>query len=58
LSEETKRRAPNVPWQAIISLRHRIAHGYETVDHRLIWQIARQDLPGLGGAVASLLKQD
>jgi uncharacterized protein with HEPN domain len=58
LSEETKQRAQTVPWQAIISLRHRIAHGYETVDHRLIWQIARQDLPGLRDAIASLLKQD
>ncbi len=37
-----------------ISLRHRIAHGYETVDHRLIWQIVRQDLPALAIAMEAL----
>ena len=57
LSEETKKLAPDVPWSAIISLRHRIAHGYETVDHRLIWQITIQDLPGLRDDIGRLLKQ-
>ena len=55
MSEETRRRAPTVPWPAIISLRHRIAHGYETVDHRLIWQITRLDLPALAIAIAGLI---
>jgi uncharacterized protein with HEPN domain len=57
LSEETKRRAPTVPWPAIISLRHRIAHGYETVDHSLIWQVVRQDLPTLAHEVGKLLSE-
>jgi uncharacterized protein with HEPN domain len=57
LSEETKRRAPAVPWPAIISLRHRIAHGYETVDHGLIWQIVQQDLPGLADQIWNLISE-
>ena len=57
LSDETKRRAPDVPWSAIVSLRHRIAHGYETVDHELVWQIVRQDLPNLALAIDELLRQ-
>lgn len=57
LSDETKKRAPDVPWSAIVSLRHRIAHGYETVDHGLVWQIVRQDLPGLALAIEDLLSR-
>ncbi|MGH6987417.1 MAG: HepT-like ribonuclease domain-containing protein [Caulobacteraceae bacterium] len=55
LEEETRRRAPEVPWNAITSLRNRIAHGYETVDHRLVWQIVRHDLPGLSSEINRLM---
>ena len=55
IGEETRRRAPAVPWPEIISPRHRIAHGYETADHRLIWQIVRQDLPALAIAIDALI---
>lgn len=56
LSHETKARTPEVPWSAIVSLRNRIAHGYETVDHRLVWSIVADDLPGLEAAVQRLLR--
>ena len=55
LREETKARAPEIPWPAIISLRNRIAHGYETVDHQLVWQVLIEDLPALAAAVQRLL---
>lgn len=58
LSEATRARSPEVPWTAIVSVRNRLAHGYETVDHRLVLQIVRQDLGGLQAAVESLLKND
>lgn len=52
---ETKLKAPEIPWSSIVSLRNRIAHGYETVDHVLVWQIVRNDLPPLANAVERLL---
>jgi uncharacterized protein with HEPN domain len=55
LNEEVKRRAPEIPWSSIVALRNRIAHGYETVNHRLVWRIVSDDLPGLRVAVARLL---
>jgi uncharacterized protein with HEPN domain len=55
LSEQTKQATPEVPWPAVVSLRNRIAHGYETVDHMLVWQIVLQDLPTLDAAVRRLL---
>jgi uncharacterized protein with HEPN domain len=55
LSDITRSAAPEVPWPAVISLRNRIAHGYETVDHVLVWQIVQQDLPGRDAAVRRIL---
>ncbi|CAN5119467.1 hypothetical protein BH11PSE2_BH11PSE2_18350 [soil metagenome] len=58
LDNDTKTRSPEVPWPAIVSLRNRIAHGYETVDHALVWQIAQIDLPTLATAIDRLLASD
>lgn len=55
--DSTKRRSPEIPWPAIVSLRNRIAHGYETVDHQLVWQIITLDLPRLALASDRLLSQ-
>lgn len=54
LSDEIKAKAPEIPWQAIVALRNRIAHGYETVDHLLVWRIVQDDLPGLRAAIDRL----
>ena len=56
LLEPTRDSAPEIPWPAVRSLRNRIAHGYETVDHRLLWEIVRNDLPALDAAIARLLQ--
>ena len=37
---------PEVEWEKIIGLRHRIVHEYFGVDLSLIWQILQRDLPG------------
>lgn len=55
LLEETKAAAPEIPWSAVVSLRNRIAHGYETVDHRLVWRVLTDDLPDLAAAIVRLL---
>jgi uncharacterized protein with HEPN domain len=55
LADSTKVKSPEVPWAAIVSVRNRLAHGYETVDHRLVWQIVVQDLDGLRTAVERLV---
>ncbi len=58
LADTTKAKASTVPWTAIVSVRNRLAHGYETVDHRLVLQIVRQDLEGLRTAVEGLIADD
>ena len=55
LNEGTRATAPKIRWTAMISMRNRLAHGYETVDYRLVWQIVRKNLPDLKSEVERLL---
>ena len=38
---------PQIPWPKVIGMRHRLVHGYDTVDHDILWETIRSDLPGL-----------
>lgn len=38
---------PDVPWPQIVALRNRLIHGYDEVDHDILWSIVSQNLPPL-----------
>ena len=48
-------RAEDVPWDALVGLRNRLAHGYFAVDLDLVWTMVQTDLPILEAAVQQLL---
>jgi uncharacterized protein with HEPN domain len=54
LSDPFRGRLPQVPWPDIISLRHRVAHGYETLKPEVLWRIASVNLPELGDILRRL----
>ncbi len=47
VSPETRARHPQVPWAAIIGMRHRLVHAYFDVDHDILWTTATEAAPGL-----------
>lgn len=47
--------APEVDWPAVVSLRNRIAHGYDTIDRGRIWDECEQHLGTLEAAVQRML---
>lgn len=55
LDAATFAEAPDIPWAQIVSLRNRIAHGYQSIDHATIWAIVQVHLPPLRSAVRSML---
>jgi uncharacterized protein with HEPN domain len=55
LSDETKSRAPEIPWKQIAGMRDRLTHDYFGVDLALVWAVVEQDLPRLASAVGRLL---
>ena len=40
-------RHTSIPWHDMANMRNRIAHGYETLDFRVIWKAVTNDLPDL-----------
>jgi len=47
VSPECQRVHPDVPWAAIIGMRHKVVHDYLHVDYDLVWDVVTVDLPPL-----------
>jgi uncharacterized protein with HEPN domain len=46
---------PDVPWQAMAGMRHRIVHDYAEVDVELVWRVVTHELPRLLDRLQPLL---
>ena len=51
--EENRRAFPQIPWLKVVSMRHRLIHGYFKVDLDLVWKTVQRDLSTLLNALAS-----
>ena len=56
VTPETSERNASIPWREIVGMRHRLVHGYASVDHNVIWDVASIDLPELIGELERLLR--
>ena len=54
LSEQARTAAPNVPWKAIIGMRHKVVHDYFGVDDDVVWDTVINELPPLIEKIRSL----
>lgn len=45
--DEVRMRAPEIPWTAIIGLRNRLIHGYDSVDEERLGRIVLEQVPTL-----------
>ncbi|MEI8080203.1 MAG: HepT-like ribonuclease domain-containing protein [bacterium] len=48
---------PEIPWREIIGTRNRLIHGYDSVDHNILWDIVTADFPSLAAQVRAALNQ-
>lgn len=55
LTEVFRTQHPEIPWQDIIGMRHKIAHDYFEVDLRTVWDTSKSDLPPLKQQVEQIL---
>lgn len=49
---------PDVPWQAMAGMRHRIVHNYAEVDLDLVWRVVTHELPPLVIHLRALILPD
>ncbi|GHF58190.1 uncharacterized protein with HEPN domain [Amycolatopsis bartoniae] len=47
----------DVPWRAIIGMRHRITHGYFEMDLNALWQVLTVDLPEVLPRIEQILAE-
>ncbi len=47
IPSEDQSAMPEIPWSTAIGMRHRLVHGYDSVDWGRVWKTVRDDLPGL-----------
>jgi len=47
ISEATRAEHPEIPWQQIVGMRHRLVHSYFDINLDVLWQTVEEDLPTL-----------
>jgi uncharacterized protein with HEPN domain len=57
VSRETQVRFPSVPWREAVTTRHRITHGYDVIDHDILWDTVHEDFPALIAALEQAVSQ-
>jgi len=56
LPAEVRSRYPAVPWKEIAGTRDHLSHGYDDVDHQVLWAAVQQDLPVVLATIEVMLK--
>lgn len=57
VSASTQEKHPEIPWHAIITMRHRLVHGYFDIDHEVVWQTLLSDIPTLLSQLEAIIHQ-
>jgi uncharacterized protein with HEPN domain len=55
---EIRGQYPEIPWFEMISLRHRLIHGYDMVDFGILWNIITQDIPPLVSVLQKAIRSN
>jgi len=58
VSDELRKRHPEVPWPAIVAMRNRLVHGYFDVNLDRVWETATVDTPKLSEQAKWILATD
>ena len=47
ISTDFRAAYPDIPWDKIIGMRHKVVHDYLEVDENIVWDTATTDIPAL-----------
>ena len=57
LSDDLKKRTPDIPWSAVSGIRHRLVHDYEGINWTLLVDVLFDEMPGFIEAVGNILQK-
>ena len=57
IQPETRSRHFHIPWSRVIGMRHRLIHGYDNIDRRILWDTLVIDLPPLIAQLEAILER-
>ena len=57
ISTVTREELPDIPWDDIIGMRHRLVHAYFDINLDILWQTVQHDLPALISLLAPHLQR-
>jgi len=58
VSESARADVPSIPWEDIVSMRHRLVYTYFDINLDILWRTVQDDLPPLVPALESVLAKD
>ena len=58
VSLKTQRQHPEIVWGEIIGMRNRLAHVYDRVDLKVLWDVIAHDLPPLVEQLEAIVGRD
>lgn len=58
VSEDLKKRYPDVSWRDAIAMRNFVIHEYFSVDWDIVWNTAINDIPKLKNTIEEILKRE
>lgn len=58
VSQETRLNTPQLPWRAMIGMRHILVHEYFAIDLDVLWVTASEHLPTLVTALEALMSDE
>ncbi len=54
---DMRSRYPAVPWKEIAGTRDHLSHGYDAVEHQVLWDAVQNDVPALLVTVEQMLQE-
>jgi uncharacterized protein with HEPN domain len=58
IGAETRARLPEIPWEKITGMRHRLVHAYFDIDLDILWKTVQEGLPPLIALLIASLEKE